>query len=359
LIKIATVLGARPQFVKAALLSSEFKASEKIDEIIIHSGQHFDFNMNDIFFNELQIPVPNYNLNIHSLPHAAMTGRIMEETEKILQQENPDYCLVYGDTNSTLAGALASKKMNIKVIHVEAGLRSFNMKMPEEINRILTDRISDILFCPTKKAEENLLAEGFSSFNCSIIRSGDIMLDMVRKFSDENILKNVTLPFEIPPDFLLCTIHRQENTDDEKKLKEIFSALAVISKRIKIILPLHPRTKKIISELNIKLPFETFPPFSYLQMIKLIKKSSMVITDSGGLQKESYFLQRPCVTVRDETEWVELVEAGQNFIAGSSSHKILEGFEMMMNKEISFDNSLYGDGTSRKKIISEILAQNN
>jgi UDP-GlcNAc3NAcA epimerase len=354
LINIVSVVGARPQFIKATLLSKLFHNSKNIREILVHTGQHFDYNMNQLFFNELEIPTPSYHLGVNSLPHGAMTGRILEGVEKILIEEKPDYCLVYGDTNSTIAAAVAAKKLDIFLIHVEAGLRSYNMKMPEEINRILTDRISDILFCPTQKAADNLFREGFDKFNCRIKIAGDIMLDMVEEYSKEETLNKIEIPIDISGDYLFCTIHRQENTDI-RILREILKALEIINEETRVILPIHPRTRKIISDNNLKLPFKLVDPLSYLQTLKVLKKSNLVITDSGGLQKESYFLSKPCVTIRNETEWVELIEIGQNVLAGSKSDDILKAYDKMKNKKIIFDNKLFGSGNSRFLIYETIL----
>lgn len=287
LIKIITIIGARPQFIKAAILSKTFSESGKINEVIIHTGQHFDFNMDKIFFNELKIPEPIYNLNINSLSHGIMTGRMLIQIEKILFDEKPDYVLVYGDTNSTLAGALAAKKLYINLIHVEAGLRSFNMRMPEEINRILTDRISDLLFCPTDNAVQNLLNEGFQNFACTIINSGDVMLDLVIYFQKTN--KDLKNPYLSMKDFILCTIHREENTQNSDRLISILNGLNRLSREIEIILPLHPRTRKIINDLNLKINFKTIEPVGYFKMMNLLQKCKLVITDSGGLQKEAFF----------------------------------------------------------------------
>lgn len=246
MIKIITVIGARPQFVKAAALSREFKKHAGINEIIVHTGQHFDKNMSELFFEEMEIPRPDYNLNINGLNHGAMTGQMLEGIEKILLSVKPNYVLVYGDTNSTLAGALAAKKLHVKVIHVEAGLRSFNMKMPEELNRILTDRLSDILFCPTEAAVENLRKEGFDYFESKVIQAGDVMEDAAFFYADQSaikskIVKNLNL---IEENYILATLHRAENTDSEKNLIEIISALNSIHKRIRVIVPMHPELGK-------------------------------------------------------------------------------------------------------------------
>lgn len=354
--KVITIVGARPQFIKAATISRELQKAG-VNEKIIHTGQHFDDNMSKIFFDEMDIPKPDYNLNIHSLSHGAMTGRMIEEIEKILIQEKPDYLIVYGDTNSTLAGALAAQKLNIQIAYVEAGLRSFNMKMPEEVNRILTDRISSLLFCPTDNAIKNLRNEGFDNFPCSVIRSGDVMQDAAlyyEKKSDEksSIIKSLNLNNS---NYILCTIHRQENTDDLDRLKNIISSLNELSKNYKIVLPIHPRTKNIINDLSIKLHFEPINPVGYFDMIQLIKHCEFVITDSGGLQKEAFFFKKFCITTRDETEWIELIDNGFNVVVGAVQEKILSEAKKIANKSANFDLDLYGKGKASQVIVEEIL----
>lgn len=349
--KVLTIIGARPQFIKAVVVSNEFKKSN-IDEIILHTGQHFDNNMSDIFFEQLNLNKPHYNLNINSLSHGAMTGRMLEQIEEKIVFIKPDLVLVYGDTNSTLAGALAAKKQYVKVAHIEAGLRSFNMNMPEEINRILTDRISDFLFCPTEKAIINLKEEGFDSFKANIYLSGDVMKDSALYFSNFSKKPN----FEIPQNYNLCTIHREENTNDTKKLEEILYALNIISKQNPVILPLHPRTKNIINNNLPKFKNIIFcEPLGYLEMIYLIKNSKIVFTDSGGLQKESYFFQKPSLILRNETEWIELVKAGYAKIVGSDKNTILDSFNFFMNNEVNFDKKLYGDGKASQFIVEQII----
>lgn len=352
--KIVTIIGARPQFVKAAVVSKEIAKYKEITEVIIHTGQHFDSNMSDIFFEQMQIPKPNYNLKINSLSHGAMTGKMLEEIEKILITENPDWVLVYGDTNSTLAGALAAKKLKIKVAHVEAGLRSFNNNMPEEINRILTDRISDILFCPTDTAVNNLKKEGFESFKSLIIKSGDVMQDAAIYFAQYSSKPNITIP-EI---FALATIHRAENTDNIDNLSSIFEAFNNISTFQPIIVPLHPRTSQILSKtptININKNVIIIDPVGYLEMIYLLKNCNIVLTDSGGLQKEAFFFQKPCITLREETEWVELVDNGMNKITGTSSEKILKEYHFFNQASINYNIDLYGKGLASKRIVDELF----
>jgi UDP-GlcNAc3NAcA epimerase len=350
--KIVTIVGARPQFIKAAVVSSVLLET-KIQEIIVHTGQHFDANMSDIFFQEMHIPLPNYNLEINNLNHGAMTGRMMEGIEEILVKENPDLLMVYGDTNSTLAGALAAKKMHIKVAHVEAGLRSFNLSMPEEINRILTDRISDLLFCPTSTAVNNLQKEGFDGFACQILQVGDVMYDAAlfyEKLSDQysHVIDKLKVNKE---GYILATMHRQENTDDINALTAIIEAFNILNEKLPVLMPIHPRTKKIIKNQGIEIYFRTIDPVGYFDMIQLIKNCRIVITDSGGLQKEAYFYGKYCITVREQTEWIELVENGYNYLTGANSGKIISIFEFLMQyKPFDVSNNLYGNGKASLKI---------
>jgi UDP-GlcNAc3NAcA epimerase len=321
--KVATVIGARPQFIKAATVSRAFTKSG-VEEIIIHTGQHFDANMSDVFFREMEIPEPHYHLEINSLSHGAMTGRMLEKIEEVLIKEKPGVVLVYGDTNSTLAGALAASKLHIPVAHVEAGLRSFDMNMPEEVNRILTDRISQYLFCPTKTAVKNLMKEGFEYFPCSIEQPGDVMYDAVMFYKEKaqaasSILKNTGLK---PQGFALVTLHRAENTNDTVRLKNICNALNEIHKTLPVLLPLHPRTKGFLASQKISLEVKVIDPVGYFDMISLLDNCRLVLTDSGGLQKEAYFFSRFCITLRDQTEWVELVESGANELAGANTERI-------------------------------------
>ena len=353
--KIITIIGARPQFIKAAAVSRQFKNYPEIQEIIVHTGQHFDKNMSDIFFEEMQIPLPDYNLNINGLGHGAMTGQMMEGIEKILLIEKPDYVMVYGDTNSTIAGALAAKKIHIKVAHVEAGLRSFNMQMPEEINRILTDRISDVLFCPTDTALLNLKNEGYDTIDCSIIKNGDVMLDAALFYASISAQKSTIIKKYDLDHFVLATIHRAENTDNIEFLKEIVSALNEIHQYKKVILPLHPRTKSIIEKYGLKTDFLIIDPVGYFDMLELIKNCSLVMTDSGGLQKEAFFFGKHCITLREQTEWTELVENGFNILTGANKTAILEAYKMMSTKVSNFDIDLYGNGNASTKIAEYFL----
>lgn len=362
--KIVTIVGARPQFIKAAAVSREIAKHPDINEIIIHTGQHFDKNMSHVFFDEMQIPTPRYHLNINSMNHGAMTGRMLEGVEPILQMEKPDFAMVYGDTNSTLAGALAAKKLHIRVVHVEAGLRSFNMKMPEEINRVLTDRISDLLCCPTDKAVDNLKREGFEHLPCQVVRTGDVMQDAAQHYREisatrSHLIHKLKLAGN---DFLLCTIHRAENTDDLERLTSIIEALNEIALELRVIFPIHPRTKKIIDSLNLELKTENLKliePVSYFDMIELLKHTRIVLTDSGGLQKEAFFFAKPCVTLRDETEWVELVDKGFNRLGGAKKDKIINAYNEMKGKQLDFHLNLYGNGKASNNIIKAIMAKSN
>jgi UDP-GlcNAc3NAcA epimerase len=349
--KLVTVLGARPQFIKAATLSRLIRTDNSVEEIIVHTGQHYDANMSDIFFHQMQIPQPNYNLEIKGQYHGEMTGKMLEGIEKVISKEKPDLVMVYGDTNSTLAGSLAAKKMHVRVAHVEAGLRSFNMKMPEEINRILTDRISDLLFCPSQASVKNLEREGFQHYPCKIYDVGDIMKDVALFYRD----KGVAPSFPIPKTFFLASIHRAENTDHPKRLGNILDAFVELSAENPIILPLHPRTKA-------RLPQDFRPgngliicePLGYLEMVYLLNRCSMVITDSGGLQKEAFYFSKFCVTVRDETEWTELVESGFNAIAGTERNAIIQAVKNFRHKSPPAASSLYGDGNTARKILEII-----
>lgn len=347
--KIFTVIGARPQFIKASVVSKAIAKNSALTEVILHTGQHFDKNMSDIFFNQLEIPKPDHLLDINGGTHGNMTGRMLIEIEKALLEEKPDVLMVYGDTNSTLAGALAAAKLHIPVAHIEAGLRSFNMQMPEEVNRILTDQVSASLFCPTQTAVNNLMAEGFADKSAKIHLVGDVMQDSALYFAQ--FAEKPTGAYTLPNEFFLATLHRAENTDDESRLKNLIGALNHIHKHtMPVVLPLHPRTQKIIKDLGLKLEVITLEPLGYLQMLWLLKNTSLVLTDSGGLQKEAFFFAKPCVTLRDQTEWVELVDAGANILAGADFDRILSATANLQNKKISDPNQIYGGGTASEKI---------
>lgn len=355
--EILTVIGARPQFIKASVVSKAIQQSQTLNEIIIHTGQHFDANMSDVFFNELNIPKPDYQLNVNGSSHGAMTGRMLEEIEKICLSVKPDYVMVYGDTNSTLAGALAASKLHLPVVHIEAGLRSFNMGMPEEINRILTDQVSNILFCPTDTAIKNLQAEGFEKKIVKIFNVGDVMQDSSLHFA-EYAKEIEDLNHIIKTGFILATLHRAENTDDFERLKNIINALNYIHQNIlPVVLPIHPRTKKTIKNLNLDVQVTMIEPVGYLEMLWLLKNSSLVLTDSGGVQKEAFFFRKPCVTMRDQTEWVELIEQGVNVLAGADVELIIQSTKRMLGKEIQDQTNLYGGGQAANTIVN-ILESN-
>lgn len=353
--KIITILGARPQFIKASPVSKAIRNTGVIEEIIVHTGQHFDDNMSTVFFQEMGIPEPKYFLNINGLGHGAMTGQMIEAIEKILLNEKPNLVLIYGDTNSTLAGAIAACKLHIHVAHIESGLRSHNLLMPEEYNRILTDRISSLLFVPTKIGIQNLNLEGFSNFKCEIILNGDVMLDAALDFSQKTeLVSNYIQDFTSGnPEYVLATIHRQENIENLDSLSRIIESLNEINNHKIVVVPLHPRTRKVLKKNNIKVEFKVFDPIGYIDMLHLILKSGLVITDSGGLQKEAFFMNKYCITIRNETEWIELVENGYNFICGSDKKKIVAHFEKWFGAQITGAPLFYGSGNS-----SEIIAQN-
>ncbi|MEZ5653275.1 MAG: UDP-N-acetylglucosamine 2-epimerase (non-hydrolyzing) [Burkholderiaceae bacterium] len=317
-IHVMTVLGARPQFVKAAVVSKAIQAHGDVVETIVHTGQHFDDNMSTVFFDEMDIPRPQHHLNIHSMSHGAMTGRMLEAIEAQLLALRPDWVLVYGDTNSTLAGALAASKLHIPVAHVEAGLRSFNRAMPEEINRILTDHTADLLLTPTDTATARLLAEGIPP--ARVVQCGDVMQDaalayvqIARQRSD--VLVRLGLCEASP--IVLCTVHRAENTDDPVLLRHLFDALAALGRELQIVLPLHPRTRALAAAQGIELRVAGVTitdPLGFLDMVRLEQAAALILTDSGGVQKEAFFHGRPCVTFREQTEWVELVDSGWNVL---------------------------------------------
>ncbi len=355
--KILTIVGARPQFIKAAVVSRAMRAVPQLEEIIVHTGQHFDDNMSGVFFRELGIPEPNYNLGIDSLSHAVMTARMLEALDAIITKEDPHTVMVFGDTNSTLAGALAASKLNKKVAHVEAGLRSFDMRMPEEVNRLLTDKISDLLFCPTKTAVENLKREGSQHSPSRVIETGDVMFDAVLYHRNQAGLSPATaarLPKDLD-DLVVCTLHRAENTDNVDNLRNILAALDEIHRNVPVLLLLHPRTRKKIAEYGLETAVRISEPVSYLEMIYLLARCRIVMTDSGGLQKEAFFLQKPCITLRENTEWTELVEQGVNFIVGSNQETIVETFSRCLKTSFDFDISPYGDGTAGEKIVAALL----
>lgn len=356
--KVITVVGARPQFIKAATVSRIINQSREITEKIIHTGQHFDQNMSEIFFKEMDIPKPNYNLDINNLNHGAMTGQMLEGIEKILIGEKPDWMLVYGDTNSTLAGALAAKKLNIRVAHVEAGLRSYNRKMPEEINRIVTDHISDLLFAPSDVAIKNLTKEGIC--NDKISKVGDVMYDASLFYTNDLIKQNHVLEKNNleSKKYLLCTIHRAENTDIPDRLDAIFQGLEEVAQQMEIIMPLHPRTKIKLDAIGFnseKSLINFIAPVGYLDMMILEKNAKLIITDSGGIQKEAYFHKVPCLTLRNETEWVELIEKGYNYLV-EDLKRIPELTISSLQKKYNFEaDCIYGQGNSANLIVNNLI----
>jgi UDP-GlcNAc3NAcA epimerase len=367
--KIVTIIGARPQFIKAATISRVISQLNKssnqvISEVIVHTGQHYDENMSKIFFQQLSIPKPDYNLEIGGGTHGSMTGRMLELIEGVLLKESPDQVLIYGDTNSTLAGAIAAAKLHIPIAHVEAGLRSFNMKMPEEINRILSDRVSKLLFCPTDESVKNLRDEGITT---GVKKVGDVMLDAslyYRKLARENSTIFSELRLKKPnlkkKKYVLVTCHRAENTDDLTKLVGITNGLAEIAKKTTVIFPLHPRTKKMLERYELMINLRDvmiIEPVSYLDMISLEESAQAIITDSGGVQKEAYFFGVPCITLRDETEWMETVKIGANELVSSDTMKIIQAYNNSSLKnsiEISASN-LYGDGSAAEIIVQSML----
>lgn len=347
--KIITIIGARPQFVKAAVVSDALAKKDNIKEIVVHTGQHFDANMSDIFFEQLSMKKPKYNLDINGGSHADMTAKMMVGIEKILIDEKADALMVYGDTNSTLAGALAASKIHVPVIHVEAGLRSFDMQMPEEVNRILTDRISNVVFCPTDVAVQNLKEEGFEGADIKIVKNGDVMQDTAMRMCQ--FAQRPEMLSDDIDQFMVCTFHRPSNTDEYNNLEQIVMALNELHEKVMpIVLPLHPRTKSALEKSGMQLNVCTIDPVGYLEMLWLLDNSSLVLTDSGGLQKEAYFFEKPCVTMRDQTEWVELIDVGANVLTGANKDKIIDAVRDMMGKMIDDGKQLYGGGHASEKI---------
>jgi len=356
--KILTVLGARPQFIKASVVSHAIAQAPELSEVVIHTGQHFDANMSDVFFSELGMEKPGYFLNVHGGNHGAMTGRMLIEVEKVLLQEKPDVVLVYGDTNSTLVGALAAAKLQIPVAHVEAGLRSFNMAMPEEVNRILTDRISRWLFTPTEIAEQHLLREGFTSDQ--IIPVGDVMFD-VALYHGQRVQPSIGLMAQlglIAQNYVLATIHRAENTDNPQRLSAIVEALQATASTIPVVWPLHPRTRAVLHKAGklerLASHVKIIDPVSYLDMVQLEKFAALIATDSGGVQKEAFFYQVPCVTMRDETEWVELLDSGWNRLVSPSNagaiHSVIQRALGSQGESVQ----PYGQGNAALKIVQRL-----
>lgn len=375
MIRLLTIIGARPQIIKAAAISRAVreKFAGQVEEHILHTGQHYDANMSEVFFRELGIPEPDYNLHVGSGSHGVQTARIIEGIEKVLMEQPFDGVIVYGDTNSTLAAAVAASKIHVPVFHVEAGLRSFNMGMPEEINRIVCDQLSSVLFTPTLTGLRNLEAEGFASIKSRVrfadgrgqrvVLSGDVMYDNSMYFSamadvQSDIIERLGLRYR---QFVLATIHRPANTDNAENLRSIFRALNDIAEQhqMDVVLPLHPRTRKMIGDLRLEIGdlsdrIRIIEPASFFEIIRLEKNAAIVMTDSGGVQKEAFFYGTPCVILRPETEWVEIVEAGSGIIADADYERIMAAYEQLVNKPVHFP-ALFGDGKASEKIIGEIL----
>lgn len=377
--KIITIIGARPQIIKSAAISRAVRNhfSSELQEIIVHTGQHYDQNMSAVFFDELNIPRPDYNLDVGSGNHGAQTAKMLSGIEDIIFKENPDLIIVYGDTNSTVAGGLAASKLYIPIVHIEAGLRSFNKRMPEEINRILCDHVSTLLFSPTKKGLENLAREGFDKDakaphnldNPKIYHCGDIMYDNSIYFSEISDEKSTLLKdLGVDYPFILSTVHRNDNTDDPKRLSAIFESLIEIgtTHQLPIILPLHPRTKKMMEihlsdelkkEIETSNYIKIIPPVSFLDVIALEKHADFVITDSGGVQKEAFFFKKPCIILRPETEWIEIVENGNAICCDADKDRINSAFNQLYNNKTLTYPPLFGDGHAAEFICAEIIKQ--
>jgi UDP-GlcNAc3NAcA epimerase len=365
-LKIVSIVGARPQFIKAAAVSRVLRAQQGVTEMLVHTGQHYDKNMSDVFFAELDIPAPDVNLGIGSGNHGEQTARMLDAIERVLLENKPDIVVIYGDTNSTLAGALAAVKLHIPVAHVEAGLRSFNRRMPEEINRIVADQISDLLLAPTQTGAGHLRREGIGEDKIKLV--GDVMYDAALFYSGKaeqssTIMGDLGLT---PGEYVLCTVHRAENTDDPARLRSIFVALTETSQRIPVVLPLHPRTRAALAALGMSeaagVGPRLIPPVGYLDMVMLEKNARLIATDSGGVQKEAYFHRVPCVTLREETEWVELVQAGWNTLlppCGSTS--VVAGIQRILrerNAERAHPD-FYGDGHAAEKIADALSSMHS
>lgn len=377
--KIVTIIGARPQIIKSSALSRAVngKFKDEIKEVIIHTGQHYDDNMSDVFFREMGIPMPDYNLSVGSGSHGAQTAKMLEGLEEVFLKEKPDAVVIYGDTNSTLAGAIAAVKIHIPVVHIEAGLRSFNKRMPEEVNRITSDHSSTLLFTPTDSGIKNLLKEGFSTENKGkadlnnpyLFKCGDIMYDNSLFFSSVSDEKSTILKeYGLEPEhYILSTVHRDSNTDIQENLEAIFTAFLEILKEdetMKIVLPLHPRTKgkmthnlspEILDEIENQPRLLIVPPAGFIDIIALEKNAALIITDSGGLQKEAFFFKKPCVILRPETEWVEIVENGNAIIADADKKRILDAYNLLKKKADYTFPPFYGDGKAAEFICSSII----
>ena len=377
MLKILTVIGARPQIIKAAAISRAIKTkfASVIEERILHTGQHYDQNMSQVFIDELGIPQPNYNLGVGSGPHGVQTAKMIAGIERVLTEEQFDGIILYGDTNSTLAGAVAASKIHVPIFHIEAGLRSHNMAMPEEINRIVCDQLASILFPPTETGFKNLVHEGFldskatfkNGMKRKVVNCGDVMYDNSRYFSTLSAQKtDIIARLGLKPEgYVLATIHRDNNTDDSERLTSIFSALMDIAERdgIEIVLPLHPRTAKLLPEnlkpeayerLNASERVRLVPPASFFEIIELERNARIVMTDSGGVQKEAFFFERPCVILRPETEWVEIVEHGAGIVADADHDRIVRAYDELVSRKVHFPK-LFGNGDAAEKILTEIV----
>lgn len=358
ILKIVTIVGARPQFVKASAVSHALRARNaagaRIEEIIVHTGQHFDPGMSQVFFDELGIPAPAHHLGIGGLSHGAMTGRMIERIEELLLAARPDRVLVYGDTNSTLAGAIAAAKLRLPIAHVEAGLRSHHMAMPEEINRVLVDRVAALLFCPSAQAADNLRRESVPG---AIHVVGDVMYDAILRHREAARQRVSLASWGLAErQYALCTVHRAENTESPERFEGIWRALREIGRSMPVVLPAHPRLRELIAHSAPGEGIRVIPPVSYLEMIRLEASAQSILTDSGGVQKEAFFLGVPCLTLRDETEWVETVELGANVLCGATPERILAAWSPAL-KAAPVTSNPYGDGRAAEKILQLLEAR--
>jgi len=359
-VRIVSVVGARPQFVKAGMVSRAVRCMAEIEETIVHTGQHYDRNMSQVFFAELDIPAPTYDLGIGSGRHGSQTGRMLEEIEKVLLKEKPDWVVVYGDTNSTLAGALAAAKLNIPLAHVEAGLRSFNQHMPEEINRVLTDHVSSLLFAPTSSAMANLAREGID--HSGVLLVGDVMYDAALYYGDRasrqsRVLEQLNIR---RGEYVLATVHRAENTDSEDRLRTILTGLGRVSLDLPVVFPIHPRTQGAMLKAEdctaLANGIQFTEPVSYLDMAMLEKNARVIVTDSGGIQKEAFFFSVPCITLRDETEWKELIDMGWNRLAPPTNPaNLASALKLALGETPRSTHNPYGDGHSAERIVRHLL----